>query len=107
MPNAAANRTLAGSAAGGTTPSVGAAPAALPTATPVPNEANSDAADSRPAGKAVPNIKTSHHHTGPRAGLHAKVYRRQRRYAAVTADHLGATPHQLPAHIFLIRPTQR
>src|SRR4051794_7207407 len=58
VPNAAASSTDVGSGAGGTTPSVGAAPAALPATTPEPMEARPEAEDSSPAGNAVTNMHT-------------------------------------------------
>ncbi|BBC69049.1 hypothetical protein MMRN_p0180 (plasmid) [Mycobacterium marinum] len=59
MPNAAANSTEAGSGAGGTTLSVGAAPTALPAATAVPIPVKPDAASAMPTGNASTNIKPS------------------------------------------------
>ncbi|GLB84805.1 hypothetical protein SRL2020226_58120 [Mycobacterium kiyosense] len=56
MPNAAASSTEVGSGAGGTTPNVGAAPAALPAATAEPIAASPEAQDSSPAGNAVTNM---------------------------------------------------
>ena len=56
-PNAAASRTDAGSGAGGTTPMVGAAPAALPAATVVPMVPSWAAAAARLSGAVVTNIK--------------------------------------------------